>query len=76
MFDTTLLDPPRDAPALCHPSSSSSFICVCCNCDRVRLLSGNWVDEHTPASGQRRTHGLCPDCFAKLYPEFSDLGVH
>ena len=48
---------------------------LCCNCDRIRLRSGKWVDDQTPSSGERRTHGLCPDCFAKLYPEFTDLGV-
>jgi hypothetical protein len=71
MYDNTLLD----APPLGNSLNSSAFICVCCNCDRVRLRSGRWVDDHTPASGERRTHGLCSDCFAKLYPEFSDLGT-
>jgi hypothetical protein len=75
MYDTTLLDVPLDAPALGSPPSSSNFICVCCNCDRFRLQTGKWVDSHSPAGDERRTHGLCPDCFAKLYPEFSDLGV-
>jgi hypothetical protein len=75
MYDTTLLDVPLDTPALGNPLSSSNFICVCCNCDRVRLISGKWVEDHTPTLGERRTHGLCPDCFAKLYPEFSGLGV-
>ena len=75
MYGITLLDVPLDAPPLDNPTTSSRLICVCCNCDRVRMRSGEWVDEHTPVSGERRTHGICPDCFAMLYPEFSDLGV-
>jgi hypothetical protein len=75
MYDITLLDVPLDAPTLGNPSNSSSFICVCCNCDRVRMRSGKWVDDHTPSSGERRTHGLCPDCFASLYPEFASMRV-
>jgi hypothetical protein len=75
MSDVSLLEVPLDATAVGNPSSSSNFVCVCCNCDRIRLRTGKWVDDQTPSSGERRTHGLCPDCFAKLYPEFTDLGV-
>jgi hypothetical protein len=75
MYDMTLLDVPQDAQNPDNSSTSSSIICVCCNCDRVRMRSGNWVDDHTPSRSERRTHGLCHDCFANLYPEFSDLGV-
>jgi hypothetical protein len=75
MYDISLLDVPLDAPPLGHPSTSSNFVCVCCNCDRVRLRTGVWVEDYTPVNGERRTHGLCPQCFTALYPEFADLGV-
>jgi hypothetical protein len=79
MFDISLLDVPLGAPALGNPSGSPSpspspdLICVCCNCDRIRSRSGKWCDPHTPQAGERRTHGLCPECFAVLYPEYAGL---
>jgi hypothetical protein len=70
MFDISLLDVPLDAPAQNNPKKPE-WVCVCCNCDRVRTRSGMWIEGHTPAVGERHTHGICPDCFVVLYPEFA-----
>ena len=73
MFGTTALDDLPFATELVDAPSSSPMICVCCNCDRVRSPSGEWRDDHTPVAGERHTHGICPDCFLILYPEYAHL---
>lgn len=73
MYDISLLDVPLDAPTLGVPSAQPELICSCCNCDRIRSRSGKWSEDHTPMAGERRTHGICPDCFVVLYPEFASL---
>jgi hypothetical protein len=73
MFNVSLLDVPLDAPAIGQSTlRSPNLICVCCNCDRVRSRSGKWAGDHTPVAGERRTHGICPECFVVLYPEFAN----
>src|SRR5262245_2300365 len=49
MFGTSAPDLPFDTPELNSSSESSDFVCICCNCDRVRNRSGEWRDDHTPA---------------------------
>jgi hypothetical protein len=56
-----------------EPPPPANLVCVCCNCDRVRTRSGEWRDDITPHAGERRTHGICPDCFVVLYPEYAEL---
>lgn len=71
MYDISLLDVPLDAPAIGNSPRSLDMVCVCCNCDRIRSHSGEWCNDHTPMAGERRTHGICPECFVVLYPEFA-----
>lgn len=46
---------------------------ICANCKKIRDDHGYWQDvavyvrEHTEAEF---SHGICPDCMQKLYPEF------
>lgn len=48
---------------------------ICASCKKIRDDKGYWnqietyVREHTEAEF---THGLCPACMHKLYPEYSD----
>jgi len=50
------------------------LIPICANCKKIRNDKGFWqqveeyVSEHTEADF---TFGICEDCLAKLYPEFS-----
>ena len=45
---------------------------ICASCKMIRDNKGNWnriedyLDEHSEA---KLTHGICPDCVARLYPE-------
>lgn len=46
---------------------------ICCHCKKIRDDKGHWnqieayLQDHSDASF---SHGLCPDCAKKLYPEF------
>jgi hypothetical protein len=48
-------------------------ICMCCK--KIRDDQGYWnqlelfVSKHTEAEF---SHGICPECLDKLYPEFTD----
>lgn len=50
----------------------SGLIPICAACKRIRTDEGYWVQveayirEH---SGAQFTHGICPDCMKRLYPE-------
>jgi hypothetical protein len=66
-----LLEAPVDASTGRTQPAPTELICVCCNCDRIRLRSGLWREDHTPLAGERRSHGICPECFAELYPEYA-----
>jgi len=45
---------------------------ICASCKKIRNESGNWdqledyLSVHTEA---KLSHGICPDCITKLYPE-------
>jgi DNA-binding response OmpR family regulator len=51
------------------------FIPICASCKNVRDDKGFWhqveayISEHSDAEF---SHGICPDCARKLYPEFLD----
>jgi len=48
---------------------------ICANCKKIRDDNGYWqtvekyLSDHTDTSF---SHGICPDCVRKLYPEFCD----
>ena len=48
---------------------------ICASCKKIRDDSGYWrqlevyIHEHSEAEF---SHGFCPDCLKKLYPEFCD----
>jgi len=50
---------------------------ICASCKRVRDDKGYWnqleayVRDHSEAEF---SHGICPDCAEKLYPEFANKG--
>ncbi|GAB4410818.1 MAG: hypothetical protein Fur0044_04650 [Anaerolineae bacterium] len=51
----------------------SGIIPICSSCKKIRDEDGQWwpleiyIHDHTNADF---SHGLCPDCFARLYPGF------
>lgn len=51
------------------------FLPICASCKKIRSLEGSWtllekyITEHSEAAF---SHGLCPDCTKKLFPQFFD----
>ena len=51
------------------------LIPICANCKKIRDDKGYWkqiegyISEHSDAVF---SHGICPDCMKKLYPDYSD----
>lgn len=48
---------------------------VCASCRRIRDEADRWSDLETyliTRAGVRMTHGLCPECLPRLYPELVD----
>lgn len=51
----------------------SGFLPICASCKKIRDDSGYWnevekyISEHSDA---QFSHGLCPECAEKLYPEY------
>ena len=56
----------------------SGMLPVCCSCNKIRNEKDKWqslevyVKEHTDAEF---SHGICPECMLKLYPDYSPGGV-
>ncbi|MGC8602767.1 MAG: response regulator [Desulfomonilaceae bacterium] len=61
--------------ALNEVRTLQGFLPICANCKKIRNDKGYWqavevyVQEHSDA---QFSHGICPDCLRKLYPEFAD----
>lgn len=61
--------------ALTEVKTLSGLLPICSSCKKIRDDGGYWnqiekyVQEH---SGATFSHGLCPECAKKLYPEFTD----
>jgi len=61
--------------ALASVKSLSGLLPICASCKKIRDDQGYWeqveayISSHSEATF---THGLCPECFHKLYPEFED----
>jgi CRP-like cAMP-binding protein len=50
-----------------------SFLPICANCKKIREKDGSWIPIETYISDRSETdfsHGICPECLKKLYPEF------
>ena len=53
----------------------SSLLPICASCKKIRDEQGRWHQLESYISGHSDTdfsHGICPDCARKIYPEFSD----
>jgi len=51
----------------------SGFIPICANCKKVRGESGDWANIETYLNKRTEaqlSHGLCPECLKKLYPDY------
>jgi len=61
--------------ALDQVKTLKGIVPICANCKKIRDDEGYWrqvetyIQEHSDAEF---SHGLCPDCLRKLYPEQAD----
>jgi len=59
--------------ALSQVKTLNGLLPICSNCKKIRDDKGYWqqvesyIQKHTDATF---THGVCPECFPKLYPDF------
>jgi len=65
--------------ALLHIKTLEGLLPVCCNCKKIRVEEGDAFDQQAWVSFERyisdRTkadvsHGICPECAKKLYPDY------
>ena len=60
--------------ALARVKTLSGFLPICASCKKVRDDKGYWtqVEEYLRDHSEIEfSHGLCPDCAKKLYPQFA-----
>jgi phosphoserine phosphatase RsbU/P len=61
--------------ALEHIKTLRGIVPICASCKKIRDDQGFWkqvevyVRDHTEAEF---SHGICPDCIRKLYPDFAE----
>ncbi len=58
--------------AVAEVRTLSGLLPICSSCKRIRDDAGYWrqVEEYlTLNSGAQFTHGICPDCLARIYPD-------
>jgi sigma-B regulation protein RsbU (phosphoserine phosphatase) len=64
--------------ALANVKSLSGLLPICASCKKIRDDKGYWsqvesyVEKHSEATF---THGICPDCIKKLYPDLVKDGL-
>ena len=62
--------------ALENVKTLSGLVPICSSCKKIRDDQGYWhqVEEYIHAhSNAQFSHGICPECFKKMYPEFEEL---
>ena len=61
--------------ALVEVKTLSGFLPICASCKKIRDDKGYWnqieayISEHSEAEF---SHGICPECTKKLYPDIYD----
>jgi hypothetical protein len=53
----------------------SGYLPICSSCKKIRDDKGYWqaVESYISSHSEAMfSHGICPDCIQKLYPEISD----
>ncbi|MBA7550812.1 hypothetical protein ES705_43337 [subsurface metagenome] len=58
-----------------HVKSLTGLLPICSSCKKIRDDEGYWhqvegyIKKHSEAEF---SHGICPDCMKKLYPEYCE----
>ena len=59
--------------AIIEVKKLSGMLPICASCKKIRDDKGYWsqIESYIGAHSEAKfTHGICPDCAKKLYPEF------
>ena len=59
--------------ALAEVKTLSGFIPICSSCKNIRNDKGYWeqIERYVSKRSEAKfSHGICPDCMKKLYPEY------
>ena len=70
-----LVEELRDA--LAEVKTLSGLLPICAGCKKIRNEEGRWEQMETYISSHSDaefSHGLCPDCMRRLYPEYTAQG--
>jgi len=65
--------------ALAEIKTLSGLLPICASCKKIRDDKGYWAQIETyiqKHSDAKFSHGICPDCFERLYPELVDEHLH
>jgi hypothetical protein len=60
--------------ALANVKTLQGLLPMCAHCKKIREIDGQWfsleryVESHSSA---QMSHGICPDCLTKHYPEYT-----
>jgi len=63
----------RIQEAMAHIKTLGGLIPICSNCKKIRDDEGYWeiLEKYIQTHADVQfSHGICPDCYAKLYPDF------
>ncbi len=61
--------------ALAEVKKLSGLLPICASCKRIRNDRGSWIQIETYIKNHAEvefTHGMCPECMHKLYPDYVD----
>jgi hypothetical protein len=61
--------------AMANVKTLSGLVPICSTCKKIRNDRGEWraVEEYvTQHTGAQFSHGICPECLKKYYPEYAD----
>ena len=51
--------------------TTKGITAICAACKNIRIRKGEWIPVEEHFHRTEFSHGLCPVCCDKLYPEFS-----
>ncbi len=61
--------------ALAEVKTLRGLLPICSNCKKIRDDGNNWIQMEVYVRDRTNanfSHGICPDCLRKLYPDFAD----
>ncbi|MGB7749688.1 MAG: PAS domain S-box protein [Verrucomicrobiia bacterium] len=64
--------------ALAHVKSLSGLLPICAGCKKIRDDKGYWsqVESYIQSHSEAKfSHGMCPDCLKKWYPDLVEAGL-